>query len=56
MILTVQYYTLEKVHEKAHCKVSVCILRCKLVEKQISVKEDKPVIYNFYILREERVL
>jgi hypothetical protein len=56
MVLILQYCTLEKVCEKAHCKVSVCILRCKFLEKQISVKDDKPVIYNFDILNEERVL
>jgi len=59
MVLILQYYTLEKVREQAHCEVSVCILRCKFGEKQkkqISVKDDKPVIYNFDILNEERVL
>jgi len=45
-----------KVCEKAHCKVSVCIIRCKVVEKQINVKEDESVIYNFDVLNEERVL
>lgn len=47
MILILQYSMLEKVCEKTHCKVSVCTLRCKFVEKQISVKEDKFVIYKF---------
>jgi hypothetical protein len=56
MILILQYYTLEKVREKAHCKVSVCILTCKFVEEQISVKEEESVIYNFDVLNEERVL
>jgi hypothetical protein len=56
MILILQYCTLDKVHEKAHCKVSVCILRCKFVEKEISVKADASVIYNFDVLNEERVL
>jgi hypothetical protein len=56
MILILQYYTLEKVCEKTHCKVSVCTLRCKFVGKQISVKEDESVIYNFDVLNEERVL
>jgi hypothetical protein len=56
MILILQYYTLEKVCEKAHCKVSACMLRCKFVEKQICGKEDESVIYNFDVLNEERVL
>jgi hypothetical protein len=56
MILILQYYALGKVCEKAHCKVSVYIIRCKFVEKQISVKEDESVIYNFDVLNEERVL
>jgi hypothetical protein len=48
MILTLQYYTLEKACEKTHCKVSVCTLRCKFVEKQISITEDEFVIYKFW--------